>query len=146
MRFQMRLVETEDQNRFFRAEALGGAGNIHCGVAAADNSDDAAKHRRSALLDLLQKRDRVDHLAAIHCRYVEVVRELRADAKEYGLEAALLFFSKNVGDPVVPRDLLGESLARQAIGGHAVSHHSSRLLAAIANLDLMPQPAQVVGA
>jgi hypothetical protein len=85
-----------------------------------------------------------------------VVRDLRADCDEYRVEAALRFFGENVGDPVVAQDLgahrldacdlPGDSLARQAIRGDAVSHHPSRLLAAIADLDLMPQPTQMESA
>src|SRR6266516_3130350 len=138
MCFHVRLVETEDQNRFLCAQALGNAGSIHGGVAAAHNSNDAAELRRAAFLDLLQERDRVDHLAAIHCRDVEMVRDLRADGEENCVEAALRLFGENVGDPVVAqdlhahrldaRDLLAHSVARQAIGGNAVSHHPSGLL------------------
>src|SRR5262249_58028439 len=99
------LVETENQNRFLRAQALGDAGGIHSGVAAADNSNDAAKHRRAALLDLLHERNRVDHLAAIDGRDVEMVRELRADPEEYRVEPALLLFGENVRDPVAMQNL-----------------------------------------
>ena len=42
------------------------------------------------LIDLLEERDGVDHLPAIHGRDVEMVRDLRADRDEYGVEAALL--------------------------------------------------------
>jgi hypothetical protein len=129
---------------------------VHRGVAAADDADHPAEHWRAALLDLLQERDGVDHLAAVHRRHVEMIGELRADAEEHRIEAALLLFGQNVGDPVVAHDLhahrldagdlLGQPLARQAIGGHAVAHHAARLLAAVADLDVMSQPAQVVGA
>jgi hypothetical protein len=44
------------------------------------------------------------------------------------------------------RDLLAQSLARQAISGDAIAHHPAGLLATVADLDLMPDPAQMVGA
>src|SRR6185295_19254512 len=41
---------------------------------------------------------------------------------------------------------LGNPVARQAIRGNTVSHHAAGLVAAVADLDLMPEPAQMVGA
>src|SRR5208337_129665 len=156
MRFHVRLVETEDQDCFLCAQALGDASSIHRGIATADNSDDTPKHRRATFIDLFKERNGVDHLSAIHCRDVEKVRDLRADCDEYGVEATLRHLGENVGDPVVPydscthrldaRDLLADPIARQAVRGNAVSHHPAGFLAAVADLDLMPQPTQMVGA
>ena len=43
-------------------------------------------------------------------------------------------------------DFLADAVARQAVGGNAVAHHPAGLLAAVADLDLVPKPTQMVGA
>src|SRR5215831_4307610 len=85
-----------------------------------------------------------------------MVPELSAGPEKDGVETALRFFGEHVGDSMArqnldphrldARDLLAESLPRQAIRGHAVSHHPAGFFGAIPDLDFVPEPAQVVGA
>ena len=156
VRFHLRLVEAEDDDRLFRAQALGDARRVHRGVAAADDADDAAERRRAALLDLLHQRDGVDDLAAVHGRDVEVVGDLRADGEEDRVERARRLLGVHVRHARVAddrhahlldaRDFPVEPLARQAIGGDPVVHHPARLGVGVADLDLVPEASQVIGA
>jgi hypothetical protein len=48
----------------------------------------------------LEQRNRVNHLGAAHCRYVQMV-ELRADSEENGIKAASRFFREHIRNPVL---------------------------------------------
>ena len=81
-------VAAVDQDRLLDVEALGDPRRIHRGIAAADHGDDPAEFRRHAPLDMLEERDRIDHLPAVGGRDVEVVALVRPDRDEAGVEAA----------------------------------------------------------
>ena len=80
---------------------------------------------------------------------------MRADRHEYRFKAAFDPLGLEVGDPVVtrdpdshrrdPLDLRIEHVARQPVGRDPVAHHPARLGAGVADLDIVPEPRQVVG-
>ncbi len=145
-----------DQHRFLGTKAFGDARDVDCGVAGADDAHHPTEPRCTTLLDLFQQSQRVDHLAAVHRRNVEVVAHLRADREERGVEIPRLRFGEYVVDAVVARDrhahrldaldLFQEAVAGQAIRRDAVMHHAARLGARIADFHVMSHAPQVIRA
>ena len=156
MGLHLRLVVAEDDHGLLGAEPLGHARGIHRGVAAADDADDAPECGCAALFHALHERDGIDNLAAIHGRNIEVVGDLGADPEEHGIERARGLFGQHVVHAGVAknlhphrldaRDFLVEPLTRQAVCRNSVVHHAARLGVRIADLDVVSEPAQLVGA
>ena len=77
-------------------------------------------------------------------------------AEKHRVERACRLLGQHVGHARVAddrhahrldaRDLLVEPFARQAVGGNAVVHHAAGLGVGVADLDLVPEAAQVIGA
>jgi hypothetical protein len=105
VRFHVLPVGAIDHHGFLGAESLRDACGIHRSVATADDPDDATELGSVPQLDLLEQRERVHHLAAVHRWNVEVVRDLCTNCEKHRIEAAGLFLRKHIVDAVVAGDL-----------------------------------------
>ena len=127
-----------DDDRFFGAEALGGARDVDGGVAAAVDDDAATEHGRGFILHVVQHGDRVEHLVGITGRDIGALGDVRADAEETGVEGLVRHDLAQIGhlgiklefDTVVEKalDFRVEHIAWQPVFGNAVAHHAAGLL------------------
>ena len=76
-----------DDDGLLGAEALGRAGGVEGGVAAAVDGDAAAEQRRLLALHAAQQRDGVEHLGGAAGGDVGALAEVGADGDEGGVEA-----------------------------------------------------------
>jgi hypothetical protein len=140
--------------RLVRTHATGHPGGVHRRVAAAVDRDAAPDHRLLAGRDAAQERHRVDDLAGVPGRDVDALGEVGAHRDEDRVEAALLLLGREVLDRVPaghahahrrdPVHLAAHDLAGHPVLGDAVAHHPARLVAGVADLDLVAQASQVV--
>ena len=128
-------VTAIDDQRFFRAQPARGARRVHRGVAAAIDHHAAAEQRLFPRADLAQQGDRVQHPRRVAGRDVDMLRDMRADRDEHGVEVARLLFRQQVGHLVVQhdphahrldaRDFAHQVGARQPVGGNAEMQHAA---------------------
>ncbi len=147
-------IAAVDDKRLLGAEASGGAGRVHRGVAAAVNDHTAAEDGFAAAADLAQHRDRVENLGGLAGRDLGVLRDVGADGDEHGVEAAVLLFRFDVGhrviqhdpdtEPLDSGDLGGQFRPRQTIGRDAELQHTAGDRTGLVDFDLMAEPGQMI--
>ncbi len=139
------------------AQAQGGSGHVHGGVAAADHHHVALHLVDGAAVDLgevlhagqavlgLGEAVHGELAAAVGAqaqedRVVALAQLVQADVAAHAGAGAHLH--PHVDDPL---DLAVDHLPRAAVGGQAVLHHAAELLVGLEDGDGMPAPAELVG-
>ncbi len=143
-----------DDDRLFGAEPARHPGRVHRGVAAAVDRDPLADVGRLAGGHVAQEADGVEDRPRITRRNVDPLGQVRADRDEHGIEAAAPPLGVEVAHPVAGHhahahlgdagDLGVEHVTRHPVGGNAVTHHAAGLVTRVADLDLVPEPGEVV--
>ena len=136
------------------AHALGGAGDVDGGVAAAVDHDAATEHRLVFAFHAAQHRDGVDHLGDAAGRDRRAFADVCADGQEGGVEAVGLHRLEDVVDLGVELDRDAqiddalhfgvEHFARQAVLGNAEAHHAAHQRAGFVHRDAVAEAAQVI--
>ena len=144
-----------DDQRVVGAEPPGDPGRVHRGVAAAVDGHAAADHRPLALRGAVQERQGVKDPGGIARGDVHTLGQMRSDRHEHRVEAARGLLGGQVGHPVPlgephpergdPVQLRIQHIAGQPVGRDAVAHHATWPLAGVPDLDLVPEPGEMVG-
>ena len=147
-------ITAVDDHRVGGAEALGGAGRVHRGVAAAVDDDLAAEQRLLVGLHRLEHRDGVEDARGLAGRDVGVLADVGADREERRVEAAFGHRLFDVGDLPVQLELdanrqdsvdLGiEHVAREPVGRDPEAHHAAGHRPGLEDRHLVAEAAQVV--
>ncbi len=113
-----------DDDRLLGAEALGGAGHVHRGVAAAVDDHAPPEQRLLLALHAAQQRDRVEDVRGLAGGDVGALADVRPDREEGGVEAALAASLLDV------RDLACSARASRPCRGCAAPRRRARRAAA----------------
>ena len=139
----------------FGAEAPGGAGGVHGGVAAAVDHDAAAQQRLVLALHVAQQGDGVQDVRRLPRRDVGAAADVRADGQEHRIESSLGLGGHEVVHTGVqfqfhahgqyPVDLGVQHVAGQPVRRDPEAHHAAGLGTRLADHDVVAHSAQVIG-
>jgi hypothetical protein len=144
-----------DDQRLLRAEPPGRARRVHGRVPPAVHRHATTDRGPIARRNSAQERHCVDDRPRVHRGDLHALRQVRTDRHEDRVISTLPALGLKIGDTVVPGeahaepldpiDLVAEHVPGQPVGGDPVTHHPARLGAGVANLDVVPEPDQVIG-
>ena len=144
-----------DDQRLVGPEPAGDPGGVHRRVASPVDGHPPTDLRPLARRDAPQERQRIDDPAGVPRGDVHPLGQVRPNRDEDRVESALQPLGSEIlhlvatGHPHAhrrdPADLAVEDIPWQPVGRDPVAHHPARLAAGVADLDLVPEPSQMVG-